>query len=152
MHVLQCHGDADPLVPFVFGHQTAEKMKTLINPSNVTFKSYRGLVHSACPEVGRFGQKPSAARLHHRCALGGWHRLCCHTGNGGREEIHREAPSSHQRRIDCRGAAQRSGAARTRLKRGSVESRDDGLTWRSDHAAARRARLDRGLGPGEAWM
>lgn len=50
MHVLQCHGDADPLVPFVFGHQTAEKMKTLINPSNVTFKSYRGLVHSACPE------------------------------------------------------------------------------------------------------
>lgn len=108
MHVLQCHGDADPLVPFVFGHQTAEKMKTLINPSNVTFKSYRGLIHSACPEVGRFGQKPSAARsLHHHCALGGWHRLCCHTGNGGREEIHREAPPSHQRRIDCRGDAQR---------------------------------------------
>lgn len=51
MHVLQCHGDADPLVPFVFGHQTAEKMKTLVNPSNVTFKSYRGLIHSACPEV-----------------------------------------------------------------------------------------------------
>lgn len=51
MHVLQCHGDADPLVPFVFGHQTAEKMKTLVNPSNITFKSYRGLIHSACPEV-----------------------------------------------------------------------------------------------------
>ncbi|XP_059183217.1 acyl-protein thioesterase 1 isoform X1 [Centropristis striata] len=51
MHVLQCHGDADPLVPFVFGSQTAEKMKTLINPANVTFKSYRGLPHSACPEV-----------------------------------------------------------------------------------------------------
>lgn len=51
MHVLQCHGDADPLVPFIFGSQTAEKMKSLINPSNVTFKSYRGLIHSACPEV-----------------------------------------------------------------------------------------------------
>uniref|UniRef100_A0A3B4YIY6 Acyl-protein thioesterase 1 n=1 Tax=Seriola lalandi dorsalis TaxID=1841481 RepID=A0A3B4YIY6_SERLL len=50
MHVLQCHGDADPLVPFVFGSQTAEKMKSLINPANVTFKSYRGLPHSSCPE------------------------------------------------------------------------------------------------------
>ncbi|MEQ2165082.1 hypothetical protein GOODEAATRI_013384, partial [Goodea atripinnis] len=51
MHVLQCHGDADPLVPFIFGAQTAEKMKSLINPANITFKSYRGLPHSACPEV-----------------------------------------------------------------------------------------------------
>ncbi|XP_029384725.1 acyl-protein thioesterase 1 isoform X3 [Echeneis naucrates] len=50
MHVLQCHGDADPLVPFVFGSETAEKMKSLINPANITFKSYRGLPHSACPE------------------------------------------------------------------------------------------------------
>uniref|UniRef100_A0A8C5H771 Acyl-protein thioesterase 1 n=1 Tax=Gouania willdenowi TaxID=441366 RepID=A0A8C5H771_GOUWI len=52
--LLQCHGDCDPLVPFMFGHQTAEKMKTLINPANVTFKSYRGLPHSACPEVKHF--------------------------------------------------------------------------------------------------
>lgn len=51
MHVLQCHGDADPLVPYAFGIQTAEKMKGLINPANITFKSYRGLPHSACPEV-----------------------------------------------------------------------------------------------------
>lgn len=51
IHVLQCHGDADPMVPFVFGIQTAEKMKSLINPSNVTFKPYRGLSHCACPEV-----------------------------------------------------------------------------------------------------
>ncbi|KAG7231165.1 hypothetical protein INR49_011996 [Caranx melampygus] len=61
MHVLQCHGDADPLVPFVFGSQTAEKMKSLINPANVTFKSYRGLPHSACPEemvdIKRFIEK-----------------------------------------------------------------------------------------------
>uniref|UniRef100_A0A3B3XKB0 Acyl-protein thioesterase 1 n=1 Tax=Poecilia mexicana TaxID=48701 RepID=A0A3B3XKB0_9TELE len=61
MHVLQCHGDSDPLVPFVFGAQTAEKMKSLINPANVTFKSYRGLPHSACPEemidIKRFIEK-----------------------------------------------------------------------------------------------
>uniref|UniRef100_A0A3Q3K451 Acyl-protein thioesterase 1 n=1 Tax=Monopterus albus TaxID=43700 RepID=A0A3Q3K451_MONAL len=50
VHVLQCHGDADPLVPFIFGRQAAEKMKSLINPSNYTFKSYRGVPHSACPE------------------------------------------------------------------------------------------------------
>ncbi|CAJ1082487.1 acyl-protein thioesterase 1 [Xyrichtys novacula] len=61
MHLLQCHGDSDPLVPFVFGSQTAEKMKTLINPANISFKSYRGLPHSACPEemvdVKRFIEK-----------------------------------------------------------------------------------------------
>uniref|UniRef100_A0A3P8NH15 Acyl-protein thioesterase 1 n=1 Tax=Astatotilapia calliptera TaxID=8154 RepID=A0A3P8NH15_ASTCA len=61
MHVLQCHGDADPLVPYAFGIQTAEKMKGLINPANITFKSYRGLPHSACPEemvdVKRFIEK-----------------------------------------------------------------------------------------------
>eukprot|EP00064_Thunnus_orientalis_P008867 superscaffoldBa00001086_g8890 len=60
-HVLQCHGDADPLVPFIFGSQTAEKMKSLISPANITFKSYRGLPHSACPEemvdVKRFIEK-----------------------------------------------------------------------------------------------
>uniref|UniRef100_A0A3Q3W901 Acyl-protein thioesterase 1 n=1 Tax=Mola mola TaxID=94237 RepID=A0A3Q3W901_MOLML len=61
MHVLQCHGDADPLVPFTFGTQTAEKMKSLVNPSNIAFKSYNGLPHSACPEemvdVKRFIEK-----------------------------------------------------------------------------------------------
>ncbi|XP_056289926.1 acyl-protein thioesterase 1 isoform X2 [Pseudoliparis swirei] len=61
MHVFQCHGDADPLVPFMFGRQTAEKLKSLIAPANVTFKSYRGLPHSACPEemvdIKRFIEK-----------------------------------------------------------------------------------------------
>uniref|UniRef100_A0A3B5LMD4 Acyl-protein thioesterase 1 n=1 Tax=Xiphophorus couchianus TaxID=32473 RepID=A0A3B5LMD4_9TELE len=61
MHLLQCHGDSDPLVPFMFGTQTVEKMKILINPANVTFKSYHGLPHSACPEemidVKRFIEK-----------------------------------------------------------------------------------------------
>ncbi|XP_070708958.1 acyl-protein thioesterase 1-like isoform X2 [Pempheris klunzingeri] len=61
MHVLQCHGDSDPLVPYIFGHQTAERMKSLVNPANVTFKTYRGLPHSACPEemvdIKRFIEK-----------------------------------------------------------------------------------------------
>ena len=35
------------MVPFVFGTQTAEKMKRLISPSNITFKTYHGLSHSA---------------------------------------------------------------------------------------------------------
>ncbi|KAG7524485.1 acyl-protein thioesterase 1 [Solea senegalensis] len=50
MHVLQCHGDADPLVNQAFGKMTATMMKTLINDTNVTFKSYQGLSHSSCPE------------------------------------------------------------------------------------------------------
>ncbi|CAB1349533.1 unnamed protein product [Coregonus sp. 'balchen'] len=50
MHVLQCHGEADPLVPVMFGCLTVEKLKTLCNPSNITFKTYPRMPHSACPE------------------------------------------------------------------------------------------------------
>jgi len=61
MHLLQCHGDADPLVPLYFGTQTIEKMKGLINPANISFKKYRGLGHNACPEeildIKRFIEK-----------------------------------------------------------------------------------------------
>uniref|UniRef100_A0A3P8VB71 Uncharacterized protein n=1 Tax=Cynoglossus semilaevis TaxID=244447 RepID=A0A3P8VB71_CYNSE len=34
--------------------QTAEMMKALMNPANITFKPYPGLDHSSCPEVGLF--------------------------------------------------------------------------------------------------
>ncbi|KAM9332278.1 acyl-protein thioesterase 1 [Pholidichthys leucotaenia] len=61
MHVLQCHGDADPLVSFEFGNQTAKMMRTLISPTNVTFRSYRDLPHSYCCEemmdIKRFIEK-----------------------------------------------------------------------------------------------
>ncbi|XP_010883854.1 acyl-protein thioesterase 1 [Esox lucius] len=50
MNVLQCHGEADPLVPVTFGCLTVEKLKTLCNPSNITFKTYPRMPHSACPE------------------------------------------------------------------------------------------------------
>ncbi|NP_001017616.1 acyl-protein thioesterase 1 [Danio rerio] len=48
--VLQCHGEADPLVPLIFGQLTVEKLKSMLKPSNVTFKTYSGMTHSACPE------------------------------------------------------------------------------------------------------
>uniref|UniRef100_A0A3P8WWT2 Acyl-protein thioesterase 1 n=1 Tax=Cynoglossus semilaevis TaxID=244447 RepID=A0A3P8WWT2_CYNSE len=61
MPVFQCHGVADPLVPFAFGSQTAEMMKALMNPANITFKPYPGLDHSSCPEemmdIKRFIEK-----------------------------------------------------------------------------------------------
>ncbi|XP_037685010.1 acyl-protein thioesterase 1-like isoform X1 [Choloepus didactylus] len=46
--ILQCHGDCDPLVPLMFGSLTTEKLKTLVNPANVAFKIYGGLMHSLC--------------------------------------------------------------------------------------------------------
>ncbi|XP_033064485.1 acyl-protein thioesterase 1-like [Trachypithecus francoisi] len=38
----------DPLVPLMFGSLTVEKRKTLVNPANVTFKTYEGMMHSLC--------------------------------------------------------------------------------------------------------
>ncbi|MBZ3882969.1 Transcription elongation factor A protein 1 [Sciurus carolinensis] len=49
--VLQCHGDCDPLVPLMFGSLTVEKLKTLVNPANVTFKIYEGMMHCSCQQL-----------------------------------------------------------------------------------------------------
>ncbi|KAG8520678.1 LOW QUALITY PROTEIN: Acyl-protein thioesterase 1, partial [Galemys pyrenaicus] len=46
--ILQCHGDCDPLVPLMFGALTVEKLKTLVDPANITFKTYEGMMHSSC--------------------------------------------------------------------------------------------------------
>ncbi|NXY89479.1 LYPA1 thioesterase, partial [Alcedo cyanopectus] len=48
--VLQCHGDCDPLVPLMFGSLTVEKLKSMVNPANVTFRTYSGMMHSSCIE------------------------------------------------------------------------------------------------------
>uniref|UniRef100_A0A2K6QES0 Acyl-protein thioesterase 1 n=1 Tax=Rhinopithecus roxellana TaxID=61622 RepID=A0A2K6QES0_RHIRO len=48
--ILQCHGDCDPLVPLMFGSLLVEKLKTLVNPANVTFKTYEGMIHSSCQQ------------------------------------------------------------------------------------------------------
>ena len=48
--ILQCHGDLGPLVPLMFGSFTAERLKTLVNPANVTFKTYGRMMHSSCQQ------------------------------------------------------------------------------------------------------
>ncbi|XP_007428273.1 acyl-protein thioesterase 1 isoform X1 [Python bivittatus] len=48
--ILQCHGDRDPLVPLMFGTMTSETLKKMLNPGNITFKTYSGMMHSSCIE------------------------------------------------------------------------------------------------------
>uniref|UniRef100_A0A5F8H2X9 Acyl-protein thioesterase 1 n=1 Tax=Monodelphis domestica TaxID=13616 RepID=A0A5F8H2X9_MONDO len=50
--ILQCHGDSDPLVPHMFGSLTVEKLKTLVNPCNVSFSTYDGMMHGSCNQAG----------------------------------------------------------------------------------------------------
>ncbi|KAI8146755.1 Phospholipase/carboxylesterase/thioesterase [Fennellomyces sp. T-0311] len=46
--VLMCHGDADPIVQYTFGKESASILEKL--GYNIKFNTYRGLVHSASPE------------------------------------------------------------------------------------------------------
>lgn len=46
--ILMCHGDADPVVRFEFGQESASFLKKLGH--NVNFQAYPGLVHSANPK------------------------------------------------------------------------------------------------------
>ncbi|KAG7219310.1 hypothetical protein INR49_010372 [Caranx melampygus] len=48
--ILQCHGEMDTMIPQHFGVMTAEKLKLIVNPQMVTFKSYPGLSHCSCPQ------------------------------------------------------------------------------------------------------
>ncbi|XP_033848478.2 acyl-protein thioesterase 1 [Acipenser ruthenus] len=48
--ILQCHGEADPLVPLVFGCLTVEKLKSIVLPANINFKTYPRMPHSSCPQ------------------------------------------------------------------------------------------------------
>ncbi|KAK7169667.1 hypothetical protein R3I94_000032 [Phoxinus phoxinus] len=48
--VLQCHGEADPVVPPILGRLTVQTLKTMLNPDNITFRTYPGVPHSACAE------------------------------------------------------------------------------------------------------
>eukprot|EP00798_Chlamydomonas_sp_ICE-L_P000530 gene529-1942_t len=45
--ILVCHGDADQVVTFKYGLATKAKLESL--GASVTFKSYSGMGHSACP-------------------------------------------------------------------------------------------------------
>ncbi|XP_006866665.1 PREDICTED: acyl-protein thioesterase 1-like [Chrysochloris asiatica] len=50
--ILQCHGDCDLSVPLMFVFLTVEKLLLLllINPANVTFKTYECMMHSSCQQ------------------------------------------------------------------------------------------------------
>ncbi|XP_021570197.1 acyl-protein thioesterase 2 isoform X4 [Carlito syrichta] len=49
--ILQCHGELDPMVPVRFGALTAEKLRSVVTPARVQFKTYPGVTHSSCPQV-----------------------------------------------------------------------------------------------------
>ncbi|XP_059854098.1 acyl-protein thioesterase 2 isoform X4 [Delphinus delphis] len=48
--ILQCHGELDPMVPVRFGALTAEKLRSVVTPARVQFKTYPGVTHSSCPQ------------------------------------------------------------------------------------------------------
>ncbi|KAM9824372.1 acyl-protein thioesterase 2 [Neosynchiropus ocellatus] len=48
--ILQCHGEMDNRIPVPFGAMTAEKLKTVINPQMISFKTFPGLSHSSSNE------------------------------------------------------------------------------------------------------
>lgn len=41
----------DNMIPVQFGAMTAEKLKSIVNPQMITFKTYPGVPHSSCPQV-----------------------------------------------------------------------------------------------------
>lgn len=65
--ILQCHGEMDPMIPVRFGALTAEKLKAIVNPCRIQFRTYPGMMHSSCPQVS---WTPGLWRCHHQ----GWRR------------------------------------------------------------------------------
>lgn len=57
--ILQCHGELDPMVPVRFGALTAEKLRTVVTPARVQFKTYPGVMHGSCPQVSGKGPLPA---------------------------------------------------------------------------------------------
>ncbi|XP_043916002.1 acyl-protein thioesterase 2 [Protopterus annectens] len=48
--ILQCHGDADIMIPVRFGALTHEKLKTIVSPMKLQFKTYPSMSHGSCPQ------------------------------------------------------------------------------------------------------
>lgn len=42
------------MIPVRFGALTAEKLKSVVTPTKVQFKTYPGVMHSSCPQVSGF--------------------------------------------------------------------------------------------------
>lgn len=49
IHILQCHGDCDPIVSYSFGQLTASALKKV--SKNADFRTYSGVMHSSSDEV-----------------------------------------------------------------------------------------------------
>lgn len=58
---LQCHENHNPLVS-LFGSVTAQRLKTLANPTNIMFQTYEGITRSSCQQemmdIKEFTDKP----------------------------------------------------------------------------------------------
>lgn len=39
------------MIPVRFGALTAEKLKSVVTPTKVQFKTYPGVMHGSCPQV-----------------------------------------------------------------------------------------------------
>lgn len=44
------------MIPVRFGALTAEKLKSVVTPAKVQFKTYPGVMHSSCPQVSARGR------------------------------------------------------------------------------------------------
>lgn len=44
------------MVPVRFGALTAEKLRSVVTPARVQFKTYPGVMHSSCPQVSGDGR------------------------------------------------------------------------------------------------
>ncbi|XP_021570194.1 acyl-protein thioesterase 2 isoform X1 [Carlito syrichta] len=95
--ILQCHGELDPMVPVRFGALTAEKLRSVVTPARVQFKTYPGVTHSSCPQVSRGPLSTPTPFLLHPPSTQEPLTMplaSLSSGDGSREGISREAAAS----------------------------------------------------------
>lgn len=51
------------MVPVRFGALTAEKLRSVVTPARVQFKTYPGVMHSSCPQVSGEAPAPPSSLL-----------------------------------------------------------------------------------------
>ena len=51
------------MVPVRFGALTAEKLRSVVTPARVQFKTYPGVMHGSCPQVSDKGPLPPIGPL-----------------------------------------------------------------------------------------
>lgn len=70
--ILQCHGEMDPMIPVRFGALTAEKLKSVVTPAKVQFKTYPGVMHNSCPQVSALGRERGRGCCSHTLGISLW--------------------------------------------------------------------------------